>query len=559
MRRGRDALAEAALAGLGLAVSLAIFFHAQILNRFTVLFGDRYDGVIEVALLQHWFDVLRGLAPWNVTGYFYPWRDTLGYNDGYFLYGLIYSLFRALGADPFLATAFTHITVKGVGFFGMLALMRLVFARRPAASVLAAVVFTIADNSLVQAVHGQLFMVGFAPPAALLLWGLWRALRGPRRWPVLASGVPLAIFCGAWLISGFYMAWFFGFFMIVLVLVLAVIGGRAGWARLGADLRRQALPLLGVLAVAGASVLPCLMVYLPIARQTGMERLAIVGRFLPAPVDVLNLGTGNLLWGGLDLWLTHLPPGWFPAYSEWTTGLPPVLLILFLLGFASRRAVRPAREEGVILRAVGLATVVSWLLILRVGPLTLWPLVMVLVPGARGLRVISRYQIFLAAPLTILAVCWVDDWQRRGRRLLPVAVALLLVVEEINLVPPVHLDRPAELRFLAAVPAPPAACRAFFASAARPGIVNGAAATALYSHNVDAMLIAALDHLPTINGYSTFNPPDWNFADPGRADYLARVAAYAAAHRISGLCGLDLATRRWQRDPLPARSPGGVS
>ena len=63
------------------------------------------------------------------------------------------------------------------------------------------------------------------------------------------------------------------------------------------------------------------------------------------------------------------------------------------------------------------------------------------------------------------------------------------------------------------------------------------------------MLIAEVLGLPTINGFSTFNPPDWAFAAPRDADYRARVRTYVEAHNLQAeICGLDLAQKRW----LPA-------
>ena len=60
-----------------------------------------------------------------------------------------------------------------------------------------------------------------------------------------------------------------------------------------------------------------------------------------------------------------------------------------------------------------------------------------------------------------------------------------------------------------------------------------------YRHNVDAMLLAAYYNVPTVNGISTFNPPDWDFVNPDAPDYLARVRRYAVRHHLRGLCVLD--------------------
>jgi len=85
------------------------------------------------------------------------------------------------------------------------------------------------------------------------------------------------------------------------------------------------------------------------------------------------------------------------------------------------------------------------------------------------------------------------------------------------------------------------------------GAVAGKHTLELYSHNVDAMLIAETTNLPTINGFSTFDPPDWNFDDPTRSDYSARVAEYARKHGIDGLRGLNLADLTWNVDIAPRR------
>jgi hypothetical protein len=65
------------------------------------------------------------------------------------------------------------------------------------------------------------------------------------------------------------------------------------------------------------------------------------------------------------------------------------------------------------------------------------------------------------------------------------------------------------------------------------------------------MFLAELWRVPTINGFSTFNPPDWNFTDSLAADYDARVLEYARRHKLRDLCRLDVR----QADPW-TRIPG---
>jgi hypothetical protein len=68
----------------------------------------------------------------------------------------------------------------------------------------------------------------------------------------------------------------------------------------------------------------------------------------------------------------------------------------------------------------------------------------------------------------------------------------------------------------------------------------------LYPHNVDAMVLSELWRRPTINGFSTFNPPGWNFADAKASDYPARVSEYADRFNLGPGCMLDMnAAEKW--------------
>ncbi len=77
---------------------------------------------------------------------------------------------------------------------------------------------------------------------------------------------------------------------------------------------------------------------------------------------------------------------------------------------------------------------------------------------------------------------------------------------------------------------------------------SGVGSDLIYAHNVDAMVLSEMLMLPTVNGFSTFNPPFWDFADPNGADYDRRALAYAMRFGLRGLCRLDVrGDPAWQR------------
>ncbi len=99
-------------------VSLMTFFRDDLYFGFASVLGDRLDGTIELALLQHWSNVVDGAESWNTPVFFYPARDALGYNDGYLLMGLIFAFLRMFGVGLYIASEGTNALVKLSGFIG---------------------------------------------------------------------------------------------------------------------------------------------------------------------------------------------------------------------------------------------------------------------------------------------------------------------------------------------------------------------------------------------------------------------------------------------------------
>jgi hypothetical protein len=532
-----------------MTASLCLFFRWQIGSDFNLLFSDRTDGVIEISILEHWFNVVRGYAPWSTTFYFFPYRGTLAFNDGFFLYGLPYSLFRRFGADPFLSSELVNVVLRMVAFAAAQLFLRRSLGLGFLWSLLGAVLFTLSCNMAMRANHEQLLSVGLVPLFAWLVWNAVAAFAAGtlRRFTLWASLA--AVLMSAWLLTAYYMAWFTLFFLCIFTLLGVLTNPRAAvlWVR---GLTRPCwISMATVAAVFAVSALPFLILYLPKAGASGMHPWSEVLQYTVHPLDLIHVGSGNLLYSRLDELLNGFFRPDMPRYSEHTTGLTPLLVIVFGVACASLWT----RRSGSRSRAIWLlatTAVVTWLLTLRVHGWTLWAGVFDVVPGAKALRVVVRYQIFLAAPVIAVAVAYLARQYASVPSPLPVIIAVMLVAEQVTLVQPIALNRSNEMARVLAVPPPPPECRSFFVSHARPWTDLSPDIGAIYSHNVDAMLLAEWFRLPTINGFSTFRPTDWDFVGPERPDYLQRVTSYVRAHGLEGVCALDLVTNQWESDPL---------
>ncbi len=206
---------------------VGVFFRNQIANGFTLLLGDRHDAVIALSIMEHWRNVLAGAAEWSRTAYFHPVPGTLGYNDGYLLFGLVYAAFREAGADPFLGGELTNMAMRAIGFLSMHAACRRVLGLSFGWSLLGAALFTLSNNLFIRASHAQLFSIGFLPALAVLLHGAGSALLGGRRGALLGWGAGFVLLFAALLMTGFYMAWYFAFLSGATFLAWLPIAGGA--------------------------------------------------------------------------------------------------------------------------------------------------------------------------------------------------------------------------------------------------------------------------------------------------------------------------------------------
>ncbi|WP_235364699.1 hypothetical protein [Sphingomonas sp. ERG5] len=545
------------------ALAMLLFFRVPLLSGFDLGFGDRGDGLIEIAILEHWRNVLTGYSHWATTGYFHPYTGTLGYNDGYFLFGLVYSFWR-LFADPFLADTLNVFTFKTIGFFAAYHLVSRSLGWGHRSGLFVALMFTIASGLAAQVGHAQLHIIALLPLAMTLVIAIVRAERAGQRMRSRIAAVGLAALLAAWLMTAYYLAWFGILFSAIYVLFYVVLALPLRPRTFLRAVRPHILTALTGLLAFSLFLIPFFVTYLPKQRETGGHGYWDHAFYQANPIDLINVGADNYLWG----WIFRLFHSLFsnrsgPAYiidGEHVSGFPLLLFFLILVAagrvLAGRGAV-PGQPVAPELRALALALIMSWLLTLRLFGHSLWWLVYEAVPGASGIRVVLRYQLFLILPaLLLVAAAYRTQAQRliRTRPMLTGALLALLVGEQLNGASVAQLSRSLHRTALWAVPAPPPACRVFYVVATRRAerFFGNESTDSLYPHNVDAMFLAERWRLPTINGFSTFNPPDWQFAYPLAADYDQRVATYAQNHKLRGLCRLDMReTRPWKMMPDP--------
>ena len=532
LKRRRNA-ATALVAVATWALVMLLVFRDPLSSGLRLGFGDRADSMIELAILEHWRNVWAGAANWSQTFYFFPYAATLGYNDCYLVSGLFYTVWR-IGFDPFLAVLLTAATFRTIAFFSCLWLFARVVRVPWPSALLAASLFTIASYQYLQLSHGQFQVQALLP---LLAGSTWRGvcrqragLAGVAMMYAAGSGLILALL----FLTSFYIGWFALFYLVLFA--IAALLDRMG-ARRPIDWRaaRRAFSTISIgAATFGSAIAPLIWLYLPKLRESGGHSFAASFVRMLEPIDLVRLPPGNLLWGRTS---PAVPADDILALER-DAGIPFLLLSLILVSLVLAMRRDPERTRPAWARPLAVASIAAIALTTRIGGLNYWWILWEMVPGASALRVVARVHLVLILPFLLLVTSLLR-WPNRWR--LGAPLAFLLIAEQLTSTPVAALDR-ASLDSLLALPAPPRDCPAFVAIVTRPGddFDQHLPMGGLYAHNVDAMLLAEWWRTPTPNGFSTFNPPDWNFEQPLVTSYGARVAVYLSRHHVTRWCTLDV-------------------
>jgi len=197
----------------------------------------------------------------------------------------------------------------------------------------------------------------------------------------------------------------------------------------------------------------------------------------------------------------------------------------------------------VFLGVMILATSIFIVLGFKAGGHSLWQYIYEYFPGARAIRAVSRYVIFLTLPMSIAFAYGLQKALEfaSGKQGLTVAVLVVAafgVFEQFG-VPRVNgtgFSTSIEQTYLKTMAARlPVDCRAFYV-APGPQVRHS---TAEYQY--DAMMISSISRVKTLNASSSQFPRDWNFYFFKNPDYESKVKEWIDSRKISGkVCRLEL-------------------
>lgn len=471
--------------------------------------GDMYDGRLNSIFLEHFFRWLCGrdsslLSP----AFFYPLPGALTFSDNHWGSAWIYSIYRLLGADRYIAfdlwymTAFVlnfasaHVVLRKLGF-GVLA------------SATGAFVFAFAMPVSAKQGHAQL-AYRFLVPVAILAW--CRFVES-RRIAWLGG-------CAVMTMLQFYMSIYLGFFLVLLLVGWAL----SGWIREGEGPRQLARVVVGSLrspsrdlmlflafslvALAGLAVL--FLPYVHYSHLYGFQRgVDEISMMLPRVRSYL-LADESSIWRKLS----HAAVKKMPMRHEHQMFLGLGILSLLAIG------VRHGGKKVVGQAAWALAFLVVFTLDVKGQS---FYLLFADLPGFDSIRAVSRIILVMLFPVAIIVASAIDAAGARSKAWGVLVGALMaLCVAEAASIKPYKASIAFEKAHYAAV-------RAKF-----PEVIPGDAIVYVPTGNdqnldeLDGMLVAQETGTVTPNGYSGNIPAGYG----GHAAPCAQVGGRMAAAKL---------------------------
>ncbi|MGH2510897.1 MAG: hypothetical protein ACRDHZ_26330 [Ktedonobacteraceae bacterium] len=236
--------------------------------------------------------------------------------------------------------------------------------------------------------------------------------------------------------------------------------------------------------------------------------------------------------------------------GERETGWPPFSLAMIVAGcFLTLQQDAAAHRNTLwrhwrfLITVLTASFILCWVLSLNIGGQSLWWFVYKFIPGGSAIRVPARFNLVLNV-LVVVIVCIVLNrikmGQNRTCQIIFWAASIFLIVEQINTGRNHSIRRNYENAIMGRVNRPPSSCSSFFIThpVQPPRPLDE-------SNQVDAMLVARMYNIPTLNGTSSWFPTGWNLFTFGKS-YIDNVKLWAIKkHVTGGLCGLDLRDGSW--------------
>lgn len=555
----------------------------------TMGLGDWLDPYFINALMEHWFTSLTHLTDPTSPPMFFPVHGTLGYSHGLALYAPYYVALLAF-LHPFQAYNLMLVLVIETGLVCLYLLLRRLLGLSFIESFLLSAFFATSGNVMNGALgvwtpRPSVFLI---PPALLLALVCARMRAGPAQWRLaFVSGLLITLL----FVQDFYTAQLAALFVILAGIAVAVIERKGATRALARAWTSEPSRMARVACVMTmlAAVWTLVLAYGGgIAVRIGPLRIASNDWRRPAVLTLVAAGVCILFSDGAML--AHV----FRRTAAWKIALlggAAVGTVGFLWIYASPYREHSTFAEADLVRqlvpvdlrwphpdenvrsftfaiAAAIIACLPWLAVdrtmrrycaaftclsvltfalpLRFGTFSIWQTLVAPLPGFSAIRDPTRISYLYELVVVLSVAAFMSRMPARSS--LRVAGAMLVAVLLVAVPNTTQFaygrsngdfDRWVEAPIRIAP-----ACQSFFIRpVSRDSVYRARSAELRPMYAIDATFIAMHHSVPTLNGYSAWEPRDWRLSNPDDPGYGDGVKAWIDRNRMVRVCELDVETR----------------
>lgn len=541
----------------GLVVAIIFTCYPMIISHFNIMPGDIGDERFVIYILNHWYNVFIGKESFFVLNFFYPNKSVLGYSDAFFIFGVIYSFFRALGYNYFTSLQILYVFLITFGYLTFFLFFRKILKVNLLFSIIGSLLLVNLNAIQNQFGHAQLMGFYFYPLLVYLVCSYINAKKVGHKqlsWIYLIS---FSVFLGLVFFSSYYVAWFFVFSLIIFILsymTLQFIDHSINETVLYFYnfAKSNFLQLIVGFFVFIVSLIPFFITYLPVVLSGRSFPFSATLYYSPGGKDLINVGGSNYLWSPL-LEFFHFN---FGNTIEITSGFTLIFLLIFLIlivAYFKFRLKKTSNKEKIIF-SIALTSLIIILLIVKFNDrFSLWYFVYHMVPGAKAIRALGRYLIvsqMLAAVFIVYNLNYVYKklTLRNKRNLINYTLSILIIFISVALFLEqgnkgyFYLKKNSQIVFLSKFNSKKQ-CKYFFIQQKQ-----NLAAEPQWRYQVDALMVSMKLDIPTINGYSGLSPSKWHLGNVSSLVYTYYVYEWIKINHLkNNACALNLTTGKFKK------------
>ena len=479
-----------ALAILISLFSMALFPFRNLINNLYV--GEPFDTRLMIVVHEHWFWVFKGLRDYNDLRIFYPYKNTLGYTDGFLFDGFIYSILRYFQFSILQAYNLTNIVVLFISNIGLFLVLSFIIKNKYLNLIL---IFLVSNGySLVAYLHLWPNILGYL----LISWPILFLIKIHQQNKVNLYLNLLLLFVPIYALSYWYPTFFFISFICMLSVTALFFKKFRNNLILNAKIISNKINYK-ILFALSPLWLTLWILFIKIFVKNSLNVRRDINEILYGPT-LNDIFSTKLLGGSIfqpiyEFLRLDRPISNDYKFYDWLVGFSPLLFLIFLVVIYMKKL---TLFDKILIWSIFIVFTIftnfngSGIYIYLYNQFEIF----------RVIRVPSRFNLYISIAMLILIFRYLDSQLAKLslKNLIWLAVPLILIIDNFRVAPGRWNDKEFinfELKNLKSE----IFNKCEYFSVTNPGAGH-------WSDTMDAMVLSAITNVPTLNGYSGTSPED---------------------------------------------------